>query len=126
MQKQLVRGLSQGLGWCIQIIKRILGLGIYRWHLVLIVMLIFAINRYAVASLSKEKRSLQSRFDLLVQESDRLKSKIDILSSQIKSFHDPRWQEMVIMRNLLLFPEESEVYWHNSGGLEQESGSLAP
>lgn len=97
--------------------------GLDRWPLVLILMLCFALNRYAVATIESQKRELVARQLLLESEKGVIEKKIQQLRAHIDYFDKPAWQEMVIMRDLLLFPEKGEVYWFLSEDrAKQEEG----
>lgn len=85
--------------------------GLNRYPLLLMIMLCFALNRYGVASINTERRDLQSRVAFLQEELKGLQQRNDKLRKEVEYFEDPRWQEMVIMRHLLLFADNVKVYW---------------
>jgi hypothetical protein len=75
-------------------------------------MLIFAMNRYAVAWIEDEKKELMGRLEQLEKRTSRLDLKIEEASTKVKAAGDPRFQEMMIMQKLMIVPDNHEmVQW---------------
>lgn len=80
------------------------------WRVILLAMLCFALNRYAVFVIAHEKRELQTRDLQLRLQIANLKEQNRQIESKLQESSDPRLQEMLIMQHLLLFPASTQVY----------------
>jgi hypothetical protein len=83
---------------------------IIHWGILLLAMFCFAINRYAVSFIYKEQKNLRQLLIELQTTSKQLEEQLQLTELKISQFDDPRFQEMLIMKHLLLFPESTTVY----------------
>lgn len=82
------------------------------WWLLLALMLMFALNRYAVSWIENEKKELGIRLTQIQEESLSLAGKIEQMQSQLDAASDLRFQEMMLMQKLLIVPDNHEmVLW---------------
>lgn len=107
------------LGQLQKVSKQLRFLGIVlldSWGLVLTLMMMFALNRYAVSSIEAEKRELGMKIIHLENENAILYEKIQEYQFQIQSADQLPFQEMMLMQKMLIVPDNCEMfYWpaHN-------------
>lgn len=82
------------------------------WALLLALMLIFALNRYAVSWIESERREIHARLVDIEKETEFLEKKIGRISLEKQSCENLKFQEMKLIEKMLIVPDNCEMfYW---------------